>query len=61
MHGRNMTPWVFKVGGMSGLDFRGKSEGPVYFETVGANHLVLNQYGFMLTTPEACHNVTHEL
>ena len=35
MHGWNMTPWKSQVDGMNGLDFRGKTVGPVYFETVG--------------------------
>ena len=35
MHGWNMTPWEFQVYSMNGSDFRGKTVGPVCFETVG--------------------------
>ena len=33
MHGWNMVPGKFTVDGMDGSDFRGKTVGPVYFET----------------------------
>ena len=30
---------ILQVDGMNGLDFRGKTVGPVYFETVGKDHI----------------------
>ena len=35
MHGWHMIPWKFHVDGMNVSDFRGKTVGPVLFETVG--------------------------
>ena len=35
MHEWNMIPWKFPVDGMNGSDFKGKTVGPVHFETVG--------------------------
>ena len=37
-HGWNMIPWKWQVHSMNVSDFRGKTVGPVCFETVGIDY-----------------------